>query len=65
MSNAFAACLRNKLKLENDDCVAVMLPNCPEFPLAALGSIQAGCIVTTVNPIYKAGMFLLRQMFYN
>ncbi|XP_077301851.1 uncharacterized protein LOC143922475 [Arctopsyche grandis] len=54
MSTTFAASLRNKLKLREDDCVAVMLPNCPEFPLAALGSLHAGCIVTTVNPIYKS-----------
>ncbi|CAG4953294.1 unnamed protein product [Colias eurytheme] len=49
----FATSLRKKLGLQANDVVAVMLPNCPEFPVVAFGSLQAGCVVTTINPIYK------------
>lgn len=37
------------------DVIAVVLPNLPETPIAFLGSIEAGLIVTTVNPNYTAG----------
>lgn len=50
---AFATSLLKKLGLKPGDVVAAMLPNCPEFPVVAFGTIQAGCILTTVNPIYK------------
>ncbi|GBP88154.1 4-coumarate--CoA ligase 1 [Eumeta japonica] len=40
-------------RLDAGDTVAVMLPNCPEFPVLALGALQAGRKVTTLNPIYK------------
>jgi len=32
--------------------LAVLLPNIPEFAVTALGAIEAGLTVTTVNPIY-------------
>lgn len=49
----FATSLVKKFGLKPGDVVAVMLPNCPEFPVVAFGSLQAGCVLTTVNPIYK------------
>ncbi|XP_026730588.1 4-coumarate--CoA ligase 1-like isoform X3 [Trichoplusia ni] len=49
----FATSLLKKFGLKSGDVVAVMLPNCPEFPVVALGCLQAGCVLTTVNPIYK------------
>ncbi|KAJ0175986.1 hypothetical protein K1T71_008160 [Dendrolimus kikuchii] len=49
----FATSLLKKLGLKPGDVVAVMLPNSPEFPVVAFGTIHAGCILTTVNPIYK------------
>ncbi|XP_028044114.1 4-coumarate--CoA ligase 2-like [Bombyx mandarina] len=52
-TSAFATSLLKKLKLNQGDVVAVMLPNCPEFPVVAFGTMQAGCILTTVNPLYK------------
>ena len=39
--------------------VAVCLPNIPEFPISTLGIIEAGLIVTTVNPIYTPGKYVL------
>lgn len=54
MSVTFAASLRTKLKLKNDDKLAVILPNVPEYPCTVLGALQAGCIVSTMNPVYTA-----------
>ncbi|XP_053608884.1 uncharacterized protein pdgy isoform X2 [Plodia interpunctella] len=54
LSNAFAANLRNKFKIEDGDVVSVMLPNIPDFPLVALGILEAGGVVSTINPIYTA-----------
>lgn len=31
------------------------MPNIPEYPIAVFGAIEAGCVVTTVNPIYTVG----------
>lgn len=52
MSISFAASLRTKLKLQNDDKVAVILPNTPEYPCALLGVLEAGCIASLMNPAY-------------
>ncbi|XP_021201542.3 uncharacterized protein LOC110384553 [Helicoverpa armigera] len=54
MSISFAASLRTKLKLQNDDKVAIVLPNIPEYPVTILGVLQAGCIASMMNPIYTA-----------
>ncbi|CAG9583382.1 unnamed protein product [Danaus chrysippus] len=32
----------------------IMLPNIPDFPLVALGILEAGGIISTVNPLYTA-----------
>ncbi|CAH1401314.1 unnamed protein product [Nezara viridula] len=32
-----------------------VLPNCPEFPLALLGALQAGMTISAANPIYTPG----------
>jgi acyl-CoA synthetase (AMP-forming)/AMP-acid ligase II len=35
------------------DCIAVMLPNVPEFPAVFYGALRAGAAVTTLNPGYR------------
>lgn len=35
--------------------LAICLPNIPEYPIAFLGSVEAGLTITTVNPMYTAG----------
>lgn len=40
------------------EVVAIILPNLPESPIAFLGSIEAGMIVTTMNPVYTVGEYL-------
>ncbi|XP_055842281.1 probable 4-coumarate--CoA ligase 1 [Episyrphus balteatus] len=51
---AFAIQLQHKFKLNPRDVIAICLPNLPEYPIASLGSIEAGLTVTTVNPLYTA-----------
>lgn len=53
-SAALSIRLHSKLKFEIGDVIAVCLSNIPEFPIAALGAIEAGLIVTTINPIYTS-----------
>ncbi|CAL8097226.1 unnamed protein product [Orchesella dallaii] len=50
-SRSFAAALK-QAGFKRNDSVCVLLPNIPEYPIVALGSMQAGCIVSTVNPLY-------------
>ncbi|CAG9101518.1 unnamed protein product [Plutella xylostella] len=50
---AFATSLHKKLGLSPGDVVAVMVPNRPEYPVVVFGTMQAGCVATTINPIYK------------
>ncbi|KAF5302850.1 hypothetical protein FQA39_LY02030 [Lamprigera yunnana] len=54
-SHNFNTNLRNKLKLKKSDIVAVILPNLPDFPICVLGAMQAGLIVTNINPRFTAG----------
>jgi long-chain acyl-CoA synthetase len=54
LSDAFAAYLREELKLKPGDRVALQVPNCLTFPVAAFGILKAGCVVVNVNPLYTA-----------
>lgn len=54
LSNRFAANLRTKFKIQDGDAVAVMLPNIPDYPLVSLGILEAGGVITSINPIYTA-----------
>lgn len=47
--------------LEKGDVVALMSPNCVEWPIAALGIMAAGGVVSPVNPLYK-GRELAHQL---
>ncbi|CAF4831142.1 unnamed protein product [Pieris macdunnoughi] len=49
----FGTSLKKKFGLQPNDVVAAMLPNCPEYPVAAFGTLKAGGVMTTINPIYK------------
>lgn len=54
MSDAFAIWLREAAGLGPGDRVAVQLPNCLAFPVAAFGAFKAGCTLVNVNPLYTA-----------
>jgi long-chain acyl-CoA synthetase len=34
--------------------VAIMLPNCLQYPVCAFGTLRSGCTVVNVNPLYSA-----------
>jgi long-chain acyl-CoA synthetase len=54
MSDAFAVFLRQVLKLEAGDRVAVQMPNCLSYPVVLLGVLKAGCVAVNTNPLYTA-----------
>jgi long-chain acyl-CoA synthetase len=51
LSRAFAAYLQG-LGLAKGDRVAVMMPNCLQYPIAVCGVLRAGLILVNVNPLY-------------
>lgn len=54
MANAFAAYLRSVIGLQKGDRLAVMMPNCSQYPIAVLGAMRAGVAVVNTNPLYTA-----------
>lgn len=50
-SRAFA-CYLQGLGLAKGDRVAIMMPNCPQYPISVAGALRAGMIVVNVNPLY-------------
>jgi long-chain acyl-CoA synthetase len=38
--------------LKRGDRVAVMMPNCPQYPIAIAAILRAGLVVVNVNPLY-------------
>ncbi|MCP1727996.1 long-chain acyl-CoA synthetase [Natronospira proteinivora] len=53
-SRYFAAYLQKVLGLQKGDPVAVMMPNCLQYPVALFGILRAGLTVVNVNPLYTA-----------
>jgi long-chain acyl-CoA synthetase len=49
----FATAL-DQLGVRKGDRVAIMLPNCPEFPVAFFGLLRIGAIAVNMNPLYVA-----------
>jgi long-chain acyl-CoA synthetase len=56
-SDALAASLA-RLGVGKGDRVGVMLPNCPQYIIAAFGILRLGAIVVNINPSYTAREFL-------
>lgn len=54
LSLRFASYLRNELKLEPGDRIAIQLPNILQYPVAFYGAIRAGLVVVNTNPLYTA-----------
>src|SRR3954469_21540736 len=52
-SRDFGAWLQGKA-LGKGGRVAIMLPNCLQYPIAMFGTLRAGCVVVNVNPLYTA-----------
>ncbi|NKB47197.1 MAG: AMP-binding protein [Legionellales bacterium] len=53
-SRQFAAYLQHILELKKGDCVAIMLPNVLQFPIALFGILRAGLVFTNINPLYTS-----------
>ena len=52
LSSQFAAYLLGELKLKKGERVAIMMPNCLQYPVATFGVLRAGLVVVNVNPMY-------------
>jgi long-chain acyl-CoA synthetase len=52
LSARFAAYLLGELKLKKGDRVAIMMPNCLQYPITTFGILRAGLTVVNVNPMY-------------
>jgi long-chain acyl-CoA synthetase len=50
-SRDFGAWLQSK-GLAKGARVAIMMPNCLQYPVAMFGALRAGCTVVNVNPLY-------------
>jgi long-chain acyl-CoA synthetase len=53
LSRDFGAWLQAK-GLVKGARVAIMMPNCLQYPVAMFGTLRAGCTVVNVNPLYTA-----------
>ncbi|QOW20649.1 long-chain fatty acid--CoA ligase [Lysobacter ciconiae] len=54
LSAQFAAYLLGALRLRKGDRVAIMMPNCLQYPVATFGVLRAGLTVVNTNPMYTA-----------
>jgi len=52
LTQQFANYLLNDLGLKKGDVVAIMMPNCLQYPVALFGTLRAGLVVANVNPLY-------------
>jgi long-chain acyl-CoA synthetase len=57
-ADAFAAALVDA-GIAKGDRVGVMLPNCPQYIIAAFGILKIGAVVVNINPSYTAREVLL------
>ncbi len=53
LSRSFGAWLQAK-GIAKGARVAVMMPNCLQYPVCIFGILRAGCVVVNVNPLYTA-----------
>ena len=54
LSRQFAAYLLGELKFKKGDRIAIMMPNCLQYPIATFGALRAGLAVVNTNPMYTA-----------
>ncbi|WP_297101228.1 AMP-binding protein [Thermomonas sp.] len=52
LSRDFAGYLLGELRLKKGDRVAIMMPNCLQYPVAIFGVLRAGLTVVNTNPMY-------------
>jgi acyl-CoA synthetase (AMP-forming)/AMP-acid ligase II len=54
MSRKFGSALK-RLGAKKGDCLCMVVPNIPEFPIAFFGAAGVGVVLTTMNPTYRPG----------
>ena len=54
-TEAFAAALQMKLNVQPKDIVAIVLPNCLEYPIAALAVTLCNGAACLINPNQNIG----------
>lgn len=54
LSDAYAGFLQTKCQLQKGDRVAIMMPNCLQYPIALLGTLKAGMVNVNISPLYNA-----------
>jgi long-chain acyl-CoA synthetase len=54
LSAQFGAFLQSSCGLKKGERVAVMMPNCLQYPIAVHGALRAGLTVVNTNPLYTA-----------
>lgn len=54
LASQFGAYLQGQLQLSKGARVALMMPNCLQYPIAMFGILRAGYTVVNVNPLYTA-----------
>ncbi len=52
LADAFGAYLQKNLTLRPGDSIAIMMPNCLQYPVALFGAMRAGLTVVNTNPLY-------------
>jgi len=52
LSRDFAGYLSGPLGLQRGERLAIMLPNCLQYPIATFGALRAGLTVVNTNPMY-------------
>merc|ERR1712241_368753 len=52
MSTKFGSALK-RLGAKKGDCLCMVVPNIPEFPIAFFGAAGVGITITTMNPTYR------------
>ena len=52
LSAQFGAFLQTSCGLKKGDRVAIMMPNCLQYPIAVHGALRAGLTVVNTNPLY-------------
>ena len=52
LSAQFAAYFATELGLKRGERVAIMMPNCLQYPISTFGILRAGLTVVNVNPLY-------------
>lgn len=58
LSRCLAAYLQQQLQLCKGTKVALMLPNCPQYMISIFAILQAGLVVSNVNPFYTLPEFV-------